>query len=333
MTNLRLVSIITPTFNHQEYIGRCIESVLAQDYSNWELIIVDDGSTDNTGKIVAGYEDERIKYINQDNLGISNLNMTYNTAIRNSTGELIAILEGDDLWPSKKLSSQIKVFENPEVVLSWGNVVHINKEGEIIERPISKYFKNHEIISKDKILKKLLLGNVMDACTVMIRKTAIIDAGGFVQPEGSPCVDYSTWLQMSLKGKFCYIDALLGCWRRHGEQVTVTSKMEMLKSNTKYSIKFFDELDSDEKEKIGLNAGDIVSNCRNEMAAIYFHWGRLSLYEKRWKDSKKLFKKSFKGSFSFKLKSIVGFVFALCHINFEWILGKLNLPHIRDFGY
>ncbi len=75
-----LISIITPTYNHENFIGECIESVLAQTYPHWEQIIIDDGSTDRTGEIVAQYNDERIKYIRQDNIGIWRLRETYNRA-------------------------------------------------------------------------------------------------------------------------------------------------------------------------------------------------------------------------------------------------------------
>ena len=72
------VSIITPTYNHEKFIGQCVESVLAQTYPNWEQIIIDDGSTDRTGEIVAQYKDERVKYIRQDNLGIWRLSKRVN---------------------------------------------------------------------------------------------------------------------------------------------------------------------------------------------------------------------------------------------------------------
>ena len=76
-----LVSIITPTYNHEKFIGNCIESVLAQTYPYWEQIIVDDGSNDDTGKIIASYKDKRIKYIKQKNKGIWKLKETYNKAL------------------------------------------------------------------------------------------------------------------------------------------------------------------------------------------------------------------------------------------------------------
>ena len=107
------VSIITATYNHEKFIAKCIESVLRQTYPNWEQIIVDDGSTDNTESIVREYaaKDSRIKYIRKEHEGIMNLKNSYNLALDNSTGDLIAILEGDDYWPDYKLEVQVPYFK------------------------------------------------------------------------------------------------------------------------------------------------------------------------------------------------------------------------------
>src|SRR5436190_82102 len=94
-----LVSIITPTYNHERFIGPCIESLLAQTYENWEQIIIDDGSTDHTADVVRRYSDPRIKYIYQQHRGVESLAHTYNRALKTSHGRLVAILEGDDACP------------------------------------------------------------------------------------------------------------------------------------------------------------------------------------------------------------------------------------------
>ena len=90
------VSIITSTFNHERFIGPCIESVINQTYQNWEQIIIDDGSSDRTPEIVRSYKDSRIHYIYQQNQSIEALAQTYNRALRESQGQLVGILERDD---------------------------------------------------------------------------------------------------------------------------------------------------------------------------------------------------------------------------------------------
>src|ERR1700690_1726677 len=115
-----LVSVVTPTYNHERFIGPCIESLLGQSYPDWEQIIIDDGSTDDTGKIVSTYRDSRIRYHSQANQGPFELAKTYNRALALARGELIAILEGDDYWPANKLATLIPAFQDEAVVLAYG---------------------------------------------------------------------------------------------------------------------------------------------------------------------------------------------------------------------
>ena len=94
-----LVSIITPTFNHRLYIADAIKSVIGQTFEDWELIIIDDGSFDNTPEIVRKFQNPKIHFYQQEHKGIYRLSEIYNFALDLAKGELIAILEGDDKWP------------------------------------------------------------------------------------------------------------------------------------------------------------------------------------------------------------------------------------------
>src|SRR5215472_13719208 len=124
-----LVSIITPTFNHEGYIGPCVESVLKQSFQDWEQIIIDDGSTDRTRDVVHRYSDQRIRYVYQENQGINALPHTYNRALGLCSGAFIAILEGDDLWPAHKLAHLTPAFDDPRVVLAYGVVGELSADG------------------------------------------------------------------------------------------------------------------------------------------------------------------------------------------------------------
>src|SRR6266567_8315745 len=116
----RLVSIITPTYNHERFIGACIESVLSQTYVHWEQIIIDDGATDNTEGIAKRYHDPRVRYCRQENQGLDNLAITYNRAFYASRGSPIPIQKGDDLWPPNKLATMVDAFADSSVVLGYG---------------------------------------------------------------------------------------------------------------------------------------------------------------------------------------------------------------------
>lgn len=104
-----LISIIMPVYNGEQYIGDAIRSVIYQEYTNWELIIVNDGSTDNTQKRIQEFADSRLRVIEQPNRGVS---AARNTGIRAMTGKYLCFLDSDDEWPSNSLLSRIKIFEN-----------------------------------------------------------------------------------------------------------------------------------------------------------------------------------------------------------------------------
>ena len=213
-----LVSIITPTYNHEKYIQQCIESVLSQTYPHWEQIIVDDGSIDDTPRIVAKYtRDPRIKYIRMKHLGIQRLYVLYNKALQIARGELIAILEGDDYWPPYKLEKQIQFFQDPQVVLTWGKGVFVDNRGRILGK---SRVPNFQCLEGPRVFRKLLVRNIFTpAVTVMIRKKPLLREG-FAQPKNVPCVDYPTWFRLAKEGKFCLVDEILGYWRIHSAQMS-----------------------------------------------------------------------------------------------------------------
>ena len=124
------VSIITPTYNCAKFIVQTIESVLAQSYTDWEMIISDDCSTDNTQEVIKPYleADSRIKYIcNEKNSGAA---ITRNNALRVAQGRWIAFLDSDDLWAPEKLERQIAFMEQNGYAFSYHDYVEISEEGE-----------------------------------------------------------------------------------------------------------------------------------------------------------------------------------------------------------
>lgn len=123
-----LVSIIMPTYNRAKYILETIESIQNQSYTNWELIIMDDGSDDNTHAIVNSIIDARIRYYNTGRVGITGV--LKNKAIELAKGELVAFMDSDDLWPKKKLLLQIVALqENPDAGFSFTNGYNFDERG------------------------------------------------------------------------------------------------------------------------------------------------------------------------------------------------------------
>lgn len=140
-----LVSIIMPSWNTGNFIAESIQSVINQTYRRWELIIVDDCSTDNTDEVVGSFRDERIKYLkNEKNLGAA---LTRNRALREARGEWIAFLDSDDLWKPQKLEYQIKFMEKNHIIFSYHEYEKID-EGS---RPLNVYVSGPRIVTKKKM--------------------------------------------------------------------------------------------------------------------------------------------------------------------------------------
>ncbi len=132
-----MISIIIPTYNTQKYISETIQSVIDQTLSDWELIIIDDGSTDNTVQIVEEFKkrDTRIKYYYQENAGVS---AARNKGIELSKGEFIAFLDADDIWLPKNLEKKIESIENNvEVFWAFSNIIHFTESSEVIDDKIT----------------------------------------------------------------------------------------------------------------------------------------------------------------------------------------------------
>lgn len=140
-----LVSIIMPSWNTGNYIAESIESVLNQTYKNWELLIVDDCSTDNTDSVVASFDDKRIRYFkNKKNSGAA---LTRNRAIRKANGEWIAFLDSDDLWSPEKLEKQVKFMNDNGYVFSYHDFVKIDEKS----KPLNVYVSGPDVVTKRKM--------------------------------------------------------------------------------------------------------------------------------------------------------------------------------------
>lgn len=226
-----LISIITPTYNHEKYIEKCINSVINQTFKNWEMIIIDDKSQDNTTKIINHFSDNRIILIeHENNYGLKNLSKTYNEALQIANGDYIAILEGDDFWPVKKLEQQIACFNYGNIVLSYGRWVIVDKDDNelkefFVNKKFSNLFSNKSLVVYEDLLVKDFF---IQSSTVLIKKDYLLKIGGFLQPDDIEAVDYPTFLELSLLGKFFGFSDFLGYHRRHAFNSSVIKILEIV---------------------------------------------------------------------------------------------------------
>ena len=149
-----LVSVIIPSWNTGKFIAESIQSVIDQTYENWELIIVDDCSTDNTDEVVAKFTDKRIRYFkNEKNSGAA---LSRNRALREANGEWIAFLDSDDLWNPDKLEHQINFMNKHGYTLSYTEYEKIDEES----KPLNIYVSGPEKVNKHKMYNYDYIGQL-----------------------------------------------------------------------------------------------------------------------------------------------------------------------------
>ena len=197
-SNLPLVSVIIPTYNRGWILNEAIDSVLAQDYKEFELIVVDDGSTDNTRAILETYGQDII-VLRQANKGVS---AARNRGIAEAGGQLVAFLDSDDLWLPRKLSRQVDFFNfNPAAL--------INQTEEIwMRNGVRVNPKNRHRKPSGMIFERSLGLCLVSPSAVMIRRT-LFDAVGIFDENLTACEDYDLWLRISCQYPVHLIDTPL----------------------------------------------------------------------------------------------------------------------------
>jgi len=203
------VSVIVPTYNRGWILKDAIESVLAQTFQGIELIVVDDGSTDNTPEILRGYEN--LISLPQANRGVS---AARNRGIAHAKGSLIAFLDSDDLWQPDKLAVQIEFFEkNPAVAICQTQEIWIRNGHRI--NPKNRHLK----ASGDFFERSLALCLVSPSAVMMRRQ--LFDEVGFFDENLPACEDYDLWLRIGARMPISLIDAPLVVKRGgHADQLS-----------------------------------------------------------------------------------------------------------------
>ena len=302
-----VVSIITPTYNHEPYIRQCIESALAQTEPRWEQIVVDDGSSDGTAAIVASYDDPRIRLVRREHLGIMHLADAYNIALDMARAPFVAVLEGDDLWPADKIERQVPMFDAPDIVLAWGLAYATDEDGVVLRiSPARRRLRRLGDRSPGAYVRGLLEENVIPAGTVMVRRDALRAIGGFRQPPGIPTTDYSTWLALCQVGRFALALEPLGYHRRHDASVTARMQPE-LNTAVDWGAQYIAGLRPDQRARLGISDAELTAMIARRRARLDYEAGRVALSARRPRAARSCFRRALRsGSTSIRLKAIVG---------------------------
>jgi glycosyltransferase involved in cell wall biosynthesis len=229
-SNKPLVSVIIPTYNRDWIVGEAIDSVLDQDFDDYELMVVDDGSDDRTPQILAAYGN-RITVLHQPNRGVS---AARNRGIAAAAGRLIAFLDSDDLWLPQKLSTQARFFaENPDAVIN-------QTEERWIRNGVRVNPKKRHLKFSGMIFERSLALCLVSPSAVMIKKS-LFDTVGVFDEDLPACEDYDLWLRISCRYPVHLIDTELIVKRGgHADQLSrapgldqyrIQSLMKLLESN------------------------------------------------------------------------------------------------------
>lgn len=200
------VSIITPSWNSEKYIKKTIESVQNQTYSNWEMIIVDDCSSDNTVKIVQeiSKEDPRVRILKQSTNG--GAAKARNRSLKESSGRYVAYLDADDIWKPSKLEKQVQFMQERKCGFSCTSYEVIDDSGKPLNKEV------HMLPKVDYI--GFLTNNLLQTVGIMV-DTKIVNKELLVMPDIRRRQDAATWLQVLKAGFICYgIEEVLAEYRR-----------------------------------------------------------------------------------------------------------------------
>ena len=207
--NDELVSVVIPAYNSQRYIPSCIDSVLNQSYDKIEVIIVDDGSTDDTINIISAYKDDRIKLFTQHNAGAA---VARNYGVSNATGSWIAFVDSDDIWFPDKLEKQMKQCANK--VWSHTDLYYL---GDVYPENTraTDFTQKHS----GNIFEPLLVENSIGTSSVVIKKGVFEEFGGFNSGYRA-LQDWDFWLRVASKYEVCYCDEALVYYRLHSTSIS-----------------------------------------------------------------------------------------------------------------
>lgn len=223
------ISIITASYNYAQYIEETINSVINQSYQDWEMIIVDDGSSDNSVEIIKSYceKDSRIRLLQHDGAQNKELKETILLGIKHATGEWIAFLESDDFFAPDNLSKKVEIIEkHPDIALVFNKVKLL--EENINKNPLVKGFEKKQtklakLAYPRNMFYDFYINNMILTFSCVMVKASVLKNTDFDTP-ADRLLDWWLWIHIAYENKFYYIGEELSSWRLHEESYIKTGK-------------------------------------------------------------------------------------------------------------
>ena len=253
-----LVSVIIPCYNRAHIVRETLDSLLAQTYGNFEALVIDDGSTDETRQVISVYTDPRIRYLHRANGGLS---AARNAGLDVARGEFIAFLDSDDLWHPWKLEAQLEIFRrHPEAGLIWSDMSTFRDPGEVLdERHLRTYYSAYESLDIERrgrvgtlgdlvpdapsalascpyyvtdVFVDMFCGNLVHPSTAIARRERLQKSGPF-EPEvtGPGAEDYHFYFRVSAHGPVAFLDAPTTLFRLHPAQMSSSNGVHEARGN------------------------------------------------------------------------------------------------------
>jgi glycosyltransferase involved in cell wall biosynthesis len=319
-----LVSVIIPIYNSEKYLSHTLDSLYNQSYSNFQVVYVNDGSTDSSEQIIKKYlRSNQDIYLFQKNKGVLRLAETLNYGLSKCDGELVTMLPSDDLWPNYKLTDQIDYFTDQSVVMVHGKMLLIDQFGaplKIAKLPPKNYFArfNYPI---GYMLPFLLKENFISQPTCLIRKSVLVSIGGYLQPENNFAEDYPTHLELAKHGKIIYIDnnKIYAFYRQHDSQMTKNHFPKMVESDCELILNYSNSLTNSLKSDLKITPKFIANIIKRKKSIIPYMEAKRLISIKEYKSAFEQVKFCIlKSPFNLKFRLFIFIFFKLFNIKISF---------------
>ena len=272
MNNPPLVSIVIPTYNHAPMLQRALATVVEQTYQNWNAIVVNNFSTDNTLEVVAAFNDPRIQCVNFRNHGV--IGASRNEGIALATGQYVAFLDSDDTWFPTKLEKCVEILESgSDLVCHAEYWIDESGKSRLVAYGPSEAATHHNLIYK---------GNRISTSATVVRTALLKEVHGFdVSPELISTEDYDLWIRLAAKSnKFAFISEPLGEYHRHDNNVSaniekhLAAELAILEKHFSANTRFENMIARRRRKALAYyGAGRSLHRTRKHFLALqkYFH--------------------------------------------------------------
>lgn len=294
------LSIIIPCYNGERFLAQTIESILAQTEKDWELILVDDGSTDRTVRVAQSYtpEDQRMHIVCQPNGGVASARNRGLQEADSGSGYLI-FLDQDDVWEPEALETLLAALAaSPQAVAAHARLRRIDEEGRDAPDPYPVYrrvgwFAGKAVewpVDKPTTFEVLALGNVIYTPGQILIRREVLEAAGAFDKAVEPADDWDLWLRLSSRGEICFVDKVILGWRQHSNNETYRRK-RMEQAEFKVYDKLVGSATLSREQQYVARFGYVY--WQQQVCQLYWGWFKETLVGGRWLHGLRLFRHVF----------------------------------------